>query len=82
MIELTYNTLLMLYLSATLTLILGVWIYSHYRTRRRVFFSTEKTLCMCEYCHYAYVEDSAQELNRCPQCGLFNKHNAYRQRSP
>lgn len=78
MIELTFHTLFILYLSATLATVLGVWIYSHYRMKRRSFFTTEKALFICEYCHFAYVEDSAKPLNRCPQCGFFNKQNAYR----
>ena len=72
MIELTFNTLFILYLSLTLGIVLGIWIYSHYRTRRRVFFPVEKALCVCEYCHFPYVEESAKHLNRCPQCGLYN----------
>ena len=78
MIELTFNTLFILYLSLTLIVVLGIWIYSHYKVRRRAFFSTERALCICEYCHFAYVEDRNKQLNRCPQCGLFNKENTYK----
>ena len=81
MIELTFNALFIIYLSVTMAIILGIWIYSHYRLRRRTFFSTEQALFVCEYCHFAYVEDSIKELNRCPQCGLYNKHNAYKSSS-
>lgn len=77
MIELTFNAFFIIYLSATMAMILGIWIYSHYRLRKRTFFSTEQALFVCEYCHFAYVEDSIKELNRCPQCGLYNKHNEY-----
>jgi len=77
MIELTFNTLFILYLSITLMTVLGLWIYSHYRMRRRAIYTVEKALFICEYCHFAYVEESAKQLNRCPQCGLFNKENNY-----
>lgn len=77
MIELTFNTIFILYLSLTLFIVLGIWIYSHYRVRHRTFFTTERALFVCEYCHFAYVEESVKYLNRCPQCGLFNKNNAY-----
>ncbi|WP_068469139.1 hypothetical protein [Candidatus Protochlamydia phocaeensis] len=77
MIELTFNTALMLYLSLALLIVLGVWVYSHYRTRRRTILSCEQDLFVCEYCHYAYLEESIKQLNRCPQCGLYNKHNQY-----
>ncbi len=83
MIELTFNTLFILYLSLTLATVLGIWIYSHYRMRRRSIFTTEKALFICEYCHFAYLEDSVKQLNRCPQCDLFNKQNAYqKQKKP
>jgi ribosomal protein L37AE/L43A len=78
MIELTFNTLFISYLSLTFAVVLGIWIYSHYRMRHRTFFTTEKALFICEYCHCAYVENSDKQLNRCPQCGLFNKENAYK----
>lgn len=78
MIELTFNTLFILYLSLCVAAILGIWIYSHYRMRNRTFFPVEKSLFVCEYCRFAYVEKSIKKLNRCPQCGLFNKENAFR----
>lgn len=77
MIDLTFNAIFILYLSVTLATILGIWIYSHYRMRRRTFFTTERALFVCEYCHFTYVEESVKHLNRCPQCGLFNKNNVY-----
>ena len=77
MIELTFNTFFILYLALTLIIVLGIWIYSHYRMKRRTFFTTEKALFICEYCHFAYLEESVKELNRCPQCSLYNKHNSY-----
>jgi hypothetical protein len=77
MIELTFNTMFMLYLGGTLAIILGIWLYSHYRMRRRIFFPIEQDLFICEYCHFAYIEESVKHLNRCPQCGLYNKHNTY-----
>lgn len=77
MIELTFNTLFILYLGLTIAVVLGIWIVSHYRIRRRTFFSTEKALFICEYCLFAYIEDGVKHLNRCPQCGLYNKENTY-----
>ncbi len=77
MIELTFNTIFMLYLGLTIASVLGIWIYSHYRLRRRIFFFAEKALFICDYCHFAYLENRDKQLNRCPQCGLFNKNNHY-----
>lgn len=77
MIELTYTSFFILYLGLALSTVLGVWIYSHYKLRNRTFLPPEKSLYLCEYCHFAYVEYDKQVPNRCPQCGLYNKHNIY-----
>lgn len=77
MIELTFNTALMLYLSLTLFAVLGVWGYSHYHFQRKKIISAEKTLFICEYCHCAYLAESLRNVNRCPQCNSFNKDNNY-----
>lgn len=81
MIELTFNAIFLVYLSLTLACVLGIWIYSHYQSRRRTFFSTEKELFICEYCHFAYVDEGMKKLNRCPQCGLINKENTFKNRT-
>jgi ribosomal protein L37AE/L43A len=77
MIELNFTTAFMLYLGITLLSILGIWIFSHYRTKKQIIFSTEHALFVCEYCHFAYLEENIKELNKCPQCNLFNKQNQY-----
>ena len=69
----TFNTLFMLYLMVSLSFISLIWVYSHYRSRRRQFFSTAERLLKCEYCHFSYLEDSSKTLNRCPQCHLLSK---------
>ncbi|WP_042282419.1 hypothetical protein [Candidatus Protochlamydia sp. R18] len=78
MIELNFTTAFMLYLGVTISALLGTWVYSHYRTRKQTIFSTEQSLFVCEYCHFAYLEENIKELNRCPQCNLFNKQNYYK----
>lgn len=77
MIELTFSTAFMLYLCITMIIVLGVWIYHHYDSKKRRVFSNEEALRICEYCYYAYLEDSVKHVNQCPQCGLFNKQNVY-----
>jgi uncharacterized paraquat-inducible protein A len=80
MIDLTFTTAFMLYLLTTIILVLGIWLYSHYRLRNRKFLPIEKELFVCEFCHFAYVEQSVKKLNRCPQCNLINKKNRYLQK--
>lgn len=77
MIELTFTTAFMLYLCWTMAFVLGLWGHQHYYARKKEIISPEHKLCMCEYCHNAYLEDSLKGVNQCPRCGLFNKHNKY-----
>jgi uncharacterized paraquat-inducible protein A len=74
MIELTFTMAFMLYLSLTLFTVMGFWIYSHFRTKSKTILTCEKELCVCEFCHYAYLEEQIKTLNKCPQCGLLNKN--------
>lgn len=73
MIELTFATAFTLYLSITLGLVLGTWLYSHYRTKKRTILTYEKELFVCEFCHHPYLEEHVNQLNKCPQCGLYNR---------
>lgn len=72
MIELTPTTALMLYFGLTLLAILGVWAYSHYSSRHRVFMPLEKELIVCEFCLYAYLDLGAKKITRCPRCESYN----------
>ena len=77
MITLSYNSFLMIYLMFALSIVMIIWIYTHYKRKKRVFFSLEEHLRLCEFCHFSYVEKSIKNLNQCPQCGLYNKENDY-----
>lgn len=77
MIELSFGTAFMLYLLFTLTLILGLWFYSHYQTKHKEILPYEQDLYICEYCHFAYLEEPTKDVNRCPQCHSLNKKNRY-----
>lgn len=72
MIELSQTTALMLYLGMTLAFILGVWIYSHYGSRKRCFMPLEKELITCEFCLFAYLDTGGKKITRCPRCESYN----------
>ena len=78
MIELSANTAVMLYLCLTLTILLGLWSYHHYQSRRKKIVTSDYELHVCEYCHFAYLEADFKDITQCPQCKLLNKHNRYR----
>lgn len=72
MIELSPTTALMLYLALTLVAILGIWVYSHYSSRKRTFMPMEKELIVCEFCLFAYLDVGAKKITKCPRCESFN----------
>lgn len=77
MIELTPITALMLYLAFTLFTLLGIWAWHHLKSRKNKVIIVKQELLVCEYCHFAYMEQIGKDVTTCPQCGSFNKNNRY-----
>lgn len=73
MITVSSATAAMLYLGLTLLVLLGLWTYQHYQSRKKKIVTMEKTLCVCEYCHFAYLAVISKRITKCPQCHCFNK---------
>ena len=72
MIEISPPTAAVLYLGTTLFTILGIWLYNHYTARRKERPPLEKKLNVCEFCHFAYLDNSDKGVTRCPQCNSYN----------
>ena len=72
MIELSTNTAMMIYLTITLSIILGLWISHHYKSKKRKIVTADQRLHRCEYCHFAYLEFDFKKITQCPQCNLYN----------
>jgi len=81
MIELSPTTAMMVYLCLTLGSLLGIWGYYHYRSRRKKVVLIQQELYICEYCHFAYLDQIANSVTQCPQCHSFNKQNRYKNSS-
>jgi ribosomal protein L37AE/L43A len=73
MIEISPVTALMLYLCLTLATLFGIWVYHHFRWRKKKIVILEKKLFICEYCNNAYLDGIGNSLTKCTQCGSFNK---------
>lgn len=73
MIPITPQLAVMLYLFLTLSFIAGLWVYDHFISRKRKPLLARETLCVCEYCHFAYLADIAKKVSQCPQCACYNK---------
>jgi uncharacterized paraquat-inducible protein A len=77
MIELSTNAAIMLYLSMTLIPLLGLWVFQHWSARQKKIDVSDQELHVCEYCHFAYLEEIATKITKCPQCHSFNKNNRH-----
>lgn len=81
MIELTTTTAAMLYLSLTLSILLGLWSYSHYQKRKQKVEIFSEELLVCEFCHSAYLDEISKKVTQCPECQCFNKNNTFKKSS-
>ncbi len=78
MIEVSLTTAIMLYLTLTLVVLLGLWSYQHYTSRFKKIIISDQELFVCEYCLFAYVADGTKPVTQCPQCQSFNKFNHFK----
>ena len=77
MIELASSTAFMLYLAATLSALFVLSIIHYISSTKQSLAIESSQLYVCEYCLYAYLADSSEEVSRCPNCSSFNKDNKY-----
>lgn len=73
MIELSTTTAFMLYLIATLSPLLILWGYGHFKHRKYKVIIEEHDLLVCEFCHFGYLSEKGKSLSKCPQCQSFNR---------
>lgn len=82
MISVSAAAAFMLYLCLTLGTLFGLWIYSHFKNKKRKILANREELYLCEYCHFVYVSNPLKPVNQCPQCKSFNKNNTYSKNAP
>jgi rubrerythrin len=66
------ETLLLLYVVATLASLVAVTVYCELRRRRFECMPSEDHVFRCEKCQFVYTDDQDVERSRCPQCGTLN----------
>ena len=72
MIEISPAAACTLYLGLTLFFVLSLWGYQHYRGRKKKLISVAQELFICEYCHFAYLDELQKKVTQCPQCRSYN----------
>lgn len=72
MIEISSNTAIMIYLGVSIFSILAVWGWHHWSGKKKKIQLGEKKLVLCEFCHFAYLDNGIKKVTRCPQCQSYN----------
>lgn len=73
MIEITWATAFLLYLTFLLCILFTLWIFSHLAHKRKKLTLSRQEIIICEYCHNTYIADRDRDLSRCPACNSLNK---------
>lgn len=68
MIELTWDTALLLYLLFALGALFGVWLFSHFSHKKKKIILSTDHIIICEYCHNTFAAKRGEKLSRCPTC--------------
>ena len=79
MISISAVTAFSLYLSVTMAILFGAWLFYYMRHGQRKIHTTDKRLLVCEYCNYVYLLDRSKSITKCSQCGSLN-NTAYSKR--
>ena len=66
------DSLILIYVVATLGALVGMAIYAEMRRRRFAPTETEDRIFRCRRCAYVYTDDPDVERSRCSQCGQIN----------
>lgn len=73
MIELSTEAACVLYLGMAIVTVLAIWLGSHQTSKKKKNIEFTLKHRTCEFCHFTYLEKSAVELSRCPQCQLLSE---------
>jgi phage FluMu protein Com len=72
MIALELKWALVLYSSVLGFMALFIWIYTEITVRRPHRYLGKQYLWRCAFCGYNYLDESDDELSRCPRCESYN----------
>ena len=73
MIEVDPDVACMLYLTAGLFAVIGIWLLGRKKGRRKDVLAFTSMHIRCEFCHSAYLDDPEKPFTRCPECQFLNK---------
>ena len=75
MIELTWNTALLLYLFFALGGLFSLWLFTHFTHKKKKIILATDNIIICEYCHNTFSSKRGDTLSRCPACHSLNRNS-------
>ncbi|GMV95372.1 MAG: hypothetical protein AMXMBFR82_51500 [Candidatus Hydrogenedentota bacterium] len=80
MIAMELKWALVLYSSVLGAMALFIWLYTEITVRRPHRYLGKQYLWRCAFCGYNYLDESDDELSKCPRCESFNSATEERAR--
>ena len=80
MIQISLTTALVMYSAILGLVVFAIWAYTELTTRRSYHVLEKQDLWRCVFCGYVYLDERAERVSRCPQCGSFNSEDDKRAR--
>jgi uncharacterized paraquat-inducible protein A len=77
MIRMDISTALFVYLFFTTVLVLVLWAFFDPGNRLRSFNTEEEHIRHCNICSNNYIDNTGEEVSKCPRCGSFNDRVRY-----
>jgi len=72
MIPITLSQALAIYGGLLLFLAVAVWWYTETTTRTRYRALQQQFLWRCVFCGYTYLDETAEDISKCPRCKSLN----------
>ena len=72
MIQISLTSALVMYSAILGLVVLMIWSYTEFVTRRSYRVLEKQHLWRCVYCGYVYLDEEAEALSQCPQCESIN----------
>jgi len=72
MISLNFYLAVSLYMFASISAILFIWLFSK-KQKDKDLTLDPKFIWFCSVCSYTYINTRAETISACPRCGSYNK---------
>lgn len=72
MFQITLYNAIVVYSGVLAILAAAIWLYTEVTTRRSYRFLERQFLWRCAFCGYTYLDETSDDISKCPRCQSFN----------